>query len=459
MADMALAEPPTVEQTVDARLPGITQKQAVTRSSADFLEKGRTTPSRGYWFITGFPFPLGPFFERRTVETELVKDRVYSFEQVICIGPTEGVVGIAANIRSTVFRMRDNNLLVYNPVAPTEEFLAQLKSLNANGVSHILLGGTAYEHKIFVGPFARKFPNAKVWAVPDQYSFPVDLPASVFGIDTKGSGGGELLDTAKGSAAYSKAPDLTDEFEVKLFNPGVRLGGGSSVNEAALFHKDTKTLALTDALINVPEKATPIYDPKVLLSVGDNTRNSNSRGEFILNWASAVNFQGTASKEVETLFSDKNAQSSSSQQLQRGWERNVLFSLYFGPATESIIDPDVSSFKQLAGKWIVPPVLDTLNYKPQKVRPELRRWFDDITKWDIKMISPSHFDARPGTSDDVRVAFASVEERLDSVDVCSTGAFTLRQDRTSNVAEDGPVAADRRFLNEISCSLIKSGVI
>merc|ERR1719327_988628 len=104
--------------------------------------------------------------------------------------------------------MSDNHLLVYNPVAPTDEFLQQLAELKSDGVSHILLGATAYEHKIFVGPFARKFPDAKVWAVPDQWSFPVDLPAPLLGIDTKGSGGGELVDSSTGSAAYTEAPDF-----------------------------------------------------------------------------------------------------------------------------------------------------------------------------------------------------------------------------------------------------------
>jgi len=147
-------------------------------------------PSREYLLFTGFPFPLGPFTERRTVETELVKDRVYSFEQEIRLS------GISANIRSTVFRMRDNHLLVYNPVAPTQEFLQQLEALHSDGVSHILLGATPYEHKVFVPSFSRHFPAAKVWAVPDLWSFPVDLPSPLLGIDTKRSGGGDLVDTA-----------------------------------------------------------------------------------------------------------------------------------------------------------------------------------------------------------------------------------------------------------------------
>lgn len=57
---------------------------------------------------------------------------------------------------------------------------------------------------------------------PDQWSFPLDLPAPLLGIDTGGSGGGELVDTATGSAAYAAAPDLTAEFEVKLLRPKQR---------------------------------------------------------------------------------------------------------------------------------------------------------------------------------------------------------------------------------------------
>ena len=112
--------------------------------------------------------------------------------------------------------------------------------LNSEGVSHILLGATAYEHKIFVGPFARKFPAAKVWAVPGQWSFPVNLDEKLLGIDPRGTGGGDLTDTLKGSKAYTNAPDLTQEFEVKLLRPARRLGLGYAANEAAILHKDTK---------------------------------------------------------------------------------------------------------------------------------------------------------------------------------------------------------------------------
>merc|ERR1719247_3761166 len=313
--------------------------------------------SRRYINLTGFPFPLGPFTERRTVQSELVPGKVYGFEQ------EQQLSGITANVRSVVFRMKDNHLLVYNPVAPTEEFMQQLASLNHDGVSHIMLGATAYEHKIFVGPFARKFPEAKVWAVLDQWSFPLNLPAAAYGIDSQGTGGGELVDTAPGSTAYASAPDLTAEFEVKLLHPAKRLGLGYAANEAALLHKETKTLALTDALVNVPATPPEIYDPSNLLAVGDNGRDTNSLGNIILKAAGAVNWRGTARADTEALWaSDTSPQqqlaAQSQQQLQRGWERNTLLSLYFGPwrrsPTRSSTAPTASSLSWRGGSRTSP---------------------------------------------------------------------------------------------------------
>mmetsp|Transcript_1773 Transcript_1773/g.4438 ORF Transcript_1773/g.4438 Transcript_1773/m.4438 type:complete len:531 (+) Transcript_1773:24-1616(+) len=379
----------------EARLP------STSVSAAASVDSASKPTSRRYINLTGFPFPLGPFLERKTVETVLVPNKVYSFEQ------EQQLSGITANVRSTVFRMRDNTLLVYNPVAPTEEFLSQLAALHGDGVSHILLGSTAYEHKIFVGPFARKFPSAKVWAVPDQWSFPLDLPAPLLGINTKGSGGGELIDTTATSAAYAKAPDLTAEFEVKLLRPAKRLGFRYAANEAALFHKDTKTLALTDALVYVPASSPEIYDRANLLAVGDNARNSNSLGNIILKGAGAVNWRGTASQEVEALFSasDSAAREPAESQLQRGWERNTLLSLYFGPSPTSLIDP-TTSFNMIREKWIVAPVTDSLIYRSERVKPELARWVEDVARWDFKTIAPAHFAAGPGTADDLRNAFS-----------------------------------------------------
>jgi hypothetical protein len=56
-----------------------------------------------------------------------------------------------------------------------------LKELDAP-VEYIVLPTFAYEHKIFVGPFSRKFPKAQIWVAPRQWSWPINLPLEFFGI-------------------------------------------------------------------------------------------------------------------------------------------------------------------------------------------------------------------------------------------------------------------------------------
>lgn len=49
-------------------------------------------------------------------------------------------------------------------------------------VEYIILPTFAYEHKIFVGPFSRKYPRAEVWVAPRQWSWPINLPLPLLGI-------------------------------------------------------------------------------------------------------------------------------------------------------------------------------------------------------------------------------------------------------------------------------------
>ena len=60
-------------------------------------------------------------------------------------------------------------------------FFQLVKELGAP-VEYIVLPTFAYEHKIFVAPFSRKFPKAQVWVAPRQWSWPLNLPLEFFGI-------------------------------------------------------------------------------------------------------------------------------------------------------------------------------------------------------------------------------------------------------------------------------------
>jgi Domain of unknown function (DUF4336) len=61
------------------------------------------------------------------------------------------------------------------------ECLRLLAELNLP-VEYIILPTFAYEHKVFVGPFSRRFPKARVYVAPRQWSWPLNLPLSFFGI-------------------------------------------------------------------------------------------------------------------------------------------------------------------------------------------------------------------------------------------------------------------------------------
>jgi hypothetical protein len=249
----------------------------------------------------------------------------------------------------------------------------------------------------------------------------VDLPPPLLGLNVTG----DLLDTSS-KASYANATDLTDEFEVKVLCPDQRLGFGYSAVEAAVFHKDTKVVALTDSLLHIPEQATDIYDKADLLAVGDKRGNSNSVGNLVLKAAGAVNWQGTAAKTIDRFYDEveKVGAGTESDQLQRGWELNTLLGLYFGPSPSSFVDPH-QSFQKLKGKWIVAPVTSSLIYNSERVKPELKRWVDDVAKWDFQTISPSHFEAFPGTSADLRAAFATTLESDDMDPTFDAADFTL----------------------------------
>jgi hypothetical protein len=89
----------------------------------------------------------------------------------------------------------------------------------------------------------RRFPKAQVFVAPGQWSWPLNLPPSFFGIFNSQP----LTDEKRGASL-----PFADEFECEILRPRP-IGVNASVkfNEAALFHKPTKTLLVTDAVVHV----------------------------------------------------------------------------------------------------------------------------------------------------------------------------------------------------------------
>lgn len=117
---------------------------------------------------------MQPGATRRTTRSD-AGGGVYLFEQQL------GVLDVLVNIRMTVVRLKSGGLFVHAPVAPTRECRSLLAELGGE-VQYVVLPTSAVEHKVFFGPFVRCYPACKCYAVPGQWSFPLNLPLSLLGL-------------------------------------------------------------------------------------------------------------------------------------------------------------------------------------------------------------------------------------------------------------------------------------
>jgi hypothetical protein len=340
--------------------------------------------------------PLYPYGKRRTLRTEVVKDSLWIFEQV------QGILYVVVPIRMTVIKLESGGLLVYAPVAPTPECLRLMQELVAEhgAVKYIILPTiSGLEHKVFVGPFARQFPQAQVYVAPGQWSFPVNLPLSWLGFPM---GRTRILPEDSFQTPFG------NEFDYAILG-AIDLGPGR-FSEVAFFHRRSHTLLLTDTIVSVPEYPPAIVqlDPYPLL------------------------FHAKDEVTDEAIDDATNRH--------KGWQRIALFALYFRPSAlqttkllqsfrDALKARDRSakalfgwypfqwqfdwqhSFHTLrhGGRLFVAPVLQTLilNRAPK----ETLAWADQVAGWEFHRIIPCHFDAPlDAGSDQFRQAFTFLEK-------------------------------------------------
>jgi hypothetical protein len=342
--------------------------------------------------------PIYPYGQRRTLRRELVPDTIWTFEQV------QGIFYVTVPIRMTVVRLEGGGLLVYAPVAPTQECVRLVRELEvAHGAvkSIILPTVSGLEHKVFVGPFARRFPQAQVFVAPDQWSFPVKLPLAWLGLPGNRT---QLLSPDKSQMPFG------DEVDYEILGP-IGLGLGP-FEEVALFHRRSHTLLLTDSLVSVPDA------PPAIVRLDSYPLLFHARDSVL-----------DAMQDTEA-------------NQRKGWHRIALFAFYFRPAAldtiplgQAVRDARYArdrsrqayfgiypfrwkpgweqSFEALRGhgRPFVAPILQTLilNRNPQAVLD----WVDRICQWDIRQVIPCHLDA-PITAgpEQIRQAFRFLEQTV-----------------------------------------------
>lgn len=342
--------------------------------------------------------PLYPYGKRQTLRKEVVKDTIWTFDQ------QQGILYVVVPIRMTVVKLESGGLLVYAPVAPTPECVKFVRELEAEhgDVKYIILPtSSGIEHKVFVGPFARRFPKAQVFVAPNQWSFPINLPLSWLGFPLRRT---HIL------PQDSQETPFADEFDYAILGP-LNLGLGQFA-EVALFHKRSRTLLAIDSVVSVPEEPPEMVqvDPYPLL----------------------FHARDHAFEPIEDTAANR----------RKGWQRICLFAFYFRPsALETVQLPEAfrdarkaperskkayfglypfkwkenwkRSFDALrgGGRLLVAPILQTLilNRAPQ----ETIAWADKVASWDFQRIIPCHLDSPiEAGSREFRQAFTFLEKKL-----------------------------------------------
>ncbi len=327
-----------------------------------------------FWYLV----PLYPYNQKQTIRVEVVKDKIWMFEQI------QGIFYVVVPIRMTVIRLESGGLWVYAPVAPTPECIRLMQELVAHhgDVKYIILPTiSGLEHKVSVGPFARYFPKAQVFVAPNQWSFPVNLPLSWLGFPS---------DRTQILPIDSNESPFADEFDYAILGPiDLKLG---QFGEVAFFHRRSQTLLVTDSIISIPEKPPAILqlDPYPLLF------HAKDRAADPIN-----------DNERDRL---------------KGWQRICLFTLYFQASSLEILnwiqvlqesrqaidhspqayfglfpfkwqDNWQQTFQSLRreGRLLVAPILQQLilNRQPQ----ETLNWANKIATWDFSRLISCHFDA------------------------------------------------------------------
>ena len=187
--------------------------------------------------------PLYPYGRKRTIFRELVPNQIWSFEQL------QGIYYVAVPVRLLVVRVK-NELMIINPLPPTDELLRDIDVLvkKIGPVKTIVLPtASGLEHKIGLPALARAFPNAKIWVCPGQFSFPFQLPFDWLGIPSDRT---NIL--------------LADGFPYEDYCKWISLGpidiGLARFQEICCFHKPSKSLLVTDALVGIEETPPELFD-------------------------------------------------------------------------------------------------------------------------------------------------------------------------------------------------------
>ena len=327
-------------------------------------------------YFQDVPTLFAPLYGEDSRETrlrEIVPGEVYALEQNLALGPLE------TPLRCVVVKLKDGTCWVHAPVAPTREFFELTEEIGK--VAHVVVPTYALEHKIFAKAALERWPTAKLWVAPGQFSFPVDVPlATVFGREPDGVLGvlggdanADERDGAMGLGASKNAshPPWLDEIACDVLRCGRFAIAGKDVTlyESVFLHVRSKTLIVTDCVAYVPRAIPELQTPSKLLLVGKRSTDD--------------------AMPPDTFENRLN-----------GWKKMALLVTYFFPEHEELVKPGLvewsdgweDNFDALAERLLVPPVVRAtlFNQDPRRVRAFVDRV---CASWEFDKVVPAHWAA------------------------------------------------------------------
>lgn len=137
------------------------------------------------------------------------------------------MLGLQFGARLTIARLRDDTLWVHAPFAISDEDEAAIRE--QGDVAHVVAPNNFHYKEI--GEFTRRFPDAQLWLVP--------------ALATK-------MDELPHLPLHSLPPDWARDFDGALFDAAL------GYQEWIFCHKATRTLIVTDLILNVPRPDNPL---------------------------------------------------------------------------------------------------------------------------------------------------------------------------------------------------------
>ena len=161
---------------------------------------------------------------------------------IVDSGPLR-IVGMPLPVRMTVVRLADGGLWLHSPTRYTPGLRAELERLGT--VRHLL--GPNIAHWAFIEEWQRNCPQALTWG-PQELQERAPVKKSNVRFD-------RVLPDAS-------PPDWSSEMEQ------VAVPGGGGFKEIDFFHKPSRTLILTDLVLNIETEKMPLWMRPLLHLMG-----------------------------------------------------------------------------------------------------------------------------------------------------------------------------------------------